>query len=72
MGERGAVGFGDGAAALAGSIGGLPGGGNRDSVAQDKDGGAARVHLRNGSTLEVAIPAKSSLLFDTQTGVQLL
>ncbi len=37
-----------------------------------KEGGAARVHLRNGSTLEVAIPAKSSLIFDTKTGAQLL
>ncbi len=38
----------------------------------DKDGGAARVHLRNGSTLEVTIPPKSSLIFDARTGARLL
>jgi hypothetical protein len=38
----------------------------------DKDGGAARVHFRNGSTLEVTIPPKSSLIFDARTGTRLL
>ena len=39
-------------------------------VIHAKEEGAARV--RNGSTLEVAIPAQSSLIFDTKTGAQLL
>ena len=37
-----------------------------------KEGGAARVHLRNGSRLDIDIPAKSSLIFDTKTGARLL
>ncbi|MFN7650023.1 MAG: hypothetical protein ACK5UT_21205 [Acidobacteriota bacterium] len=38
----------------------------------DKDGGAARVHLRNGSKIELTIPPRSSLIFDTKTGARLL
>jgi len=38
----------------------------------DKDGGAARVHLRNGSKIKLTIPPRSSLIFDTKTGARLL